>query len=103
MDKNSVIGLVLIGALLIGYSFYTNKQQQEYEKAQAEWIAAHPELAEQPAEADSTAVAAEMATIAGDTLTAEQRQQRADEALNANLGDDLYAASEVPMQLVSKL
>jgi hypothetical protein len=43
MDKNSVIGLVLIGALLIGYSFYTNKQQQEYEKAQAEWIAAHPE------------------------------------------------------------
>ncbi len=92
MDKNSVIGLVLIGALLIGYSFYTNKQQQEYEKAQAEWIAAHPELAEQPAEADSTAVAAEMATIAGDTLTAEQRQQRADEALNANLGDDLYAA-----------
>ena len=91
MDKNSVIGLVLIGALLIGYSFYTNKQQQEYEKAQAEWIAAHPELAEQPAEADSTVVA-EMATIAGDTLTAEQRQQRTDEALNANLGDDLYAA-----------
>ena len=78
MDKNSVIGLVLIGALLVGYSFYTNKQQQEYEKAQAEWIASHPELAEQPAEADSTAVAAEMATIAGDTLTAEQRQQSAD-------------------------
>ena len=92
MDKNSIIGLVLVGALLIGYSFYSNKQQQDYQKAQAEWLAAHPELAEPTADADTTAVAAEMATIAGDTLTAEQRQQRADEALNANLGNDLYAA-----------
>ncbi|MBQ2414283.1 MAG: membrane protein insertase YidC [Rikenellaceae bacterium] len=92
MDKNSVIGLVLIGALLVGYSFYTNKQQQEYEKAQAEWIAAHPELAEPTEVVDTTAVVAETATIAGDTLTAEQRQQRADEALNANLGNDLFAA-----------
>ena len=75
MDKNSVIGLVLIGALLVGYSFYTNKQQQEYEKAQAEWIAAHPELAEPTEVVDTTAVVAETATIAGDTLTAEQRQQ----------------------------
>lgn len=89
MDRNSIIGLVLIGAILIGYSFFTNKQQQEYQKAQAEWVAAHPELQEQPA--DSTVVA-ETATIEGDTLTAEQRQQRADEALNANLGNDLYAA-----------
>ena len=91
MDKNSIIGLVLIGAILIGYSFYTNKQQQEYQKAQAEWVEAHPELQTSSVEADSTAVV-EMASIAGDTLTAEQRQQRADEALNANLGNDLYAA-----------
>jgi hypothetical protein len=38
MDKNSIIGLVLVGALLIGYSFYSNKQQQDYQKAQAEWL-----------------------------------------------------------------
>ena len=45
MDKNSIIGLVLVGALLIGYSFYSNKQQQDYQKAQASF---HKRYIEKP-------------------------------------------------------
>ena len=43
MNKNSIIGLIIIGAVLIGYSIYSSKQQEKYRKEQAEWLAAHPE------------------------------------------------------------
>ncbi len=91
MDKKSIIGLVLIGCLLVGYSLYTSRQQEKYREAQAEWLAAHPELIEQQTEpADSLADAPP--ALETDTLTDEQRRAFADAALNANLGDDLYAA-----------
>ena len=35
MDKNSVIGLVLMGLLLFGFIFYQNKQAQKYQAQQA--------------------------------------------------------------------
>lgn len=54
MDKNSVIGLVLIGAILFGFSWYGQKQQTEVikEKARIDSIAAAnaPKIVEPAAE-----------------------------------------------------
>lgn len=36
MDRNSVIGLLLIGAILIGFSIFNKPSQEEYEQAQKE-------------------------------------------------------------------
>lgn len=102
MNKNSIIGLIIIGAVLIGYSIYSSKQQEKYRKEQAEWLAAHPELTA-PADtlatvaADSNAVA----TITADTLTPEQHRQIAEEALRSNLGDMLYAARNAEEQTLT--
>ncbi len=35
MDKKSIIGLVIIGAILIGFSYYNNRQMEKYQKEQA--------------------------------------------------------------------
>lgn len=35
MDKKSIIGLVLIGAILIGFSYFNSRQTAEYQKVQA--------------------------------------------------------------------
>ena len=38
MDKNTIIGFILIAAVLIGFSIY-NKPSEEEIKAQEEWVA----------------------------------------------------------------
>ncbi|WP_320053481.1 membrane protein insertase YidC [uncultured Acetobacteroides sp.] len=35
MDKKSIIGLVLVGVILIGFSYYNNRQMSKYQKEQA--------------------------------------------------------------------
>ena len=34
MNKNTVIGIVLIGAILVGFGVYTSKEQKKIEAAQ---------------------------------------------------------------------
>ena len=36
MDRNSVIGLLLIGAILVGFSIWNSPSEEEYEQAKKE-------------------------------------------------------------------
>jgi len=80
MDKNSVIGFILIGAILVGFTVFQNKkakeayelQMQQDSIALAQQIAALPEVASaQDAELPAVAQAAQsVAKIYSDTLLA---------------------------------
>ena len=65
MDKNSIIGFVLIGAILLGFTFYSSKQQQKQQawRAYQDSIAQAEQLIQM--KADSAAYAE---LHAGDTL-----------------------------------
>ena len=75
MDKKTIIGIVLMGAIFIGYVMYSSKQQAKYqeymEQVQAEQV---------KAEAEQAALAAEQAAIAADSTAmaaaAEQAANR---------------------------
>ena len=75
MDKKTIIGIVLMGAIFIGYVMYSSKQQAKYqeymEQVQAEQV---------EAEAEQAALAAEQAAIAADSTAmaaaAEQAANR---------------------------
>ena len=75
MDKKTIIGIVLMGAIFIGYVMYSSKQQAKYqeymEQVQAEQV---------QAEAEQAALAAEQAAIAADSTAmaaaAEQAANR---------------------------
>ena len=75
MDKKTIIGIVLMGAIFIGYVMYSSKQQAKYqeymEQVQAEQV---------KAEDEQTALAAEQAAIAADSTAmaaaAEQAANR---------------------------
>ena len=75
MDKKTIIGIVLMGAIFIGYVMYSSKQQAKYqeymEQVQAEQV---------KAEAEQAALAAEQAVIAADSTAmaaaAEQAANR---------------------------
>ena len=69
MDKKTIIGIVLMGAIFIGYVMYSSKQQAEYqeymEQVQAEEIQkAEAEQAEQAAQAAQAAIPADSAAMA---------------------------------------
>ncbi len=74
MDKNSIIGFVLIGLLLFGFTFWQSKQYQKQAAIQAEQAAEQARLdsiyyAEHKAELDSIAAL----QAAADTLGAVLR------------------------------
>ncbi len=85
MDKKSIIGLVLIGLIMFGYTWYTGKQAAKYqaERAVQDSIA----LAEANVE---LAKAADQIFEQADSLA----QQTKKEALKAGLGESLFAAKE---------
>lgn len=37
MDKNSIIGFILMALVLFGFTFYQNRQAQQYAQAQKEY------------------------------------------------------------------
>ena len=85
MDKKSIIGLVLIGAIMFGYTWYSGKQAAKYQAERAvqdsiAFVEAQRELAS-----------------AADQLfeQADQNKQQAEEEnLRNNIGDQLFAAVE---------
>ena len=85
MDKKSIIGLVLIGLIMFGYTWYTGKQAAKYqaERAVQDSIA----LAEANVE---LAKAADQIFEQADSLA----QQTKKEALKAGLGESLFAATD---------
>lgn len=92
MDRNTVTGLIIVAAILFGFSWYTNNQNKKYqaEKLLADSIArAEGRLVEpaiEPFAADSAQAAAGSAAIeAGSTPTA-------DSVRRARLGEYLFDA-----------
>lgn len=85
MDKKSIIGLVLIGAIMFGYTWYSGKQAAKYQAERAvqdsiAFVEAQRELAS-----------------AADQLfeQADQNKQQAEEEnLRNNIGDQLFAAQK---------
>ena len=76
MDKNSIIGFVLIGLLLFGFTFWQSKQYEKQAALQAEQAAEQARLdsiyyAEHKAELDSIAALKALADSAGVALPAE--------------------------------
>jgi YidC/Oxa1 family membrane protein insertase len=80
MDKNTITGLLLIGALIIGYSIYTRPSKEDAEKYRREQdsIALVKQNAEKAAreQASATPAGAPADSISGDSAAAAARQQQ---------------------------
>ena len=90
MDKKSIIGLVLIGLIMFGYTWYSGKQAAKY---QAERV-----------KQDSVAFVEaqrELAAAASQTIgQADQNKKLSEEEiLRANIGEELYAAQTTETQI----
>ena len=95
MDKNTIIGIVLMIAVFVGFSFYQSNEMEQQQK-----IAREKARQEQLAQAQRAAEV-EAARMAEEAMTPEEREYRdslaAAEKMNAELyrhGATLYAARE---------
>ena len=86
MDKRSIIGLVLIGAILFGFTWYSGRKQQEYDKQKA--AADSVRLVNDIERLNSEVVAAY--DEAADPLNADAGQEA---QVEQHYGTDLYNAS----------
>ena len=101
MDKKTLIGLIVVGLLFVGFMIYNGKQQEEYQEKMAAWQAEQDSIAAAHAPvlpfaaADSTGVAgltgAELAS--GEALPVAGEAQEA-YSMEAILGAELAAAAE---------
>lgn len=88
MDRNSIVGLVLIGAILFGFSLYSNRQNKAILEEQARLDSINrANYIEQLVEEVQTDMARQNLPEA-DTLGRDRFQQQ----LAASLGETLYAA-----------
>ncbi len=100
MDKKSIIGIVVVGLLFLGFVYLNGREQKRYEAEMAEWQAYQDSVnaAQRPAvPADSAAlsVAAENAGDASATVTiAASASAEAKTRLEALVGASLAAAAE---------
>lgn len=90
MDKKSIIGLVLIGLIMFGYTWYSGKQAAKYQAERVKqdsvaFVEAQRELAE----------AATQTIEQADQTTQTQSQE---DILRANIGNELYAAQTAETQ-----
>ncbi len=74
MDKNSIIGFVLIAAIFIGFSFYQSNANRKYaaEMAQADSVALAQQAEMNIAEYEARKAAAEAALQSGEAVSATQ-------------------------------
>ncbi len=96
MDRKSLIGFIVIGVILFGFSWYNANQQSEYseQKAQADSLAAVQQIELMESQPQPIAVGADSLSFAGMDTTATA----ANEA-QSRLGGMLYAASQGSDQL----
>ncbi len=90
MDKKSIIGIVVVALLFLGFAYINGRQQEEYQEKMAVWQAYQDSIAasarpERPVAADSAA----MAGADSAALTAAEALQARQTAL---LGEELAAA-----------
>ena len=96
MDKRSIIGIVLVGAIFIGFTLYSSHQQRRYQEELAAYEAAHPEP-QQPAETLRNAAAA-VSESAAETGTPDSIRLARETAV---LGERLAAAKNAEPQLIA--
>lgn len=105
MDRNSIIGLVLIAAIIIGYMFVSTPSAEEQQKIKAQQDsiarvqeAAKNKAAQQPAQVAATAPAD---SLVPDSLLAAQRKQQFGVFSNATLGKNETITLENDLMKVS--
>ena len=92
MDKKSIIGIVVVGVLFVGFVYFNGKEQKRYQTEMAEWQAYQDSVA--------AAQAAQVAPVAAadSTELAAPRPAAADSPASARLetvvGASLAAAAE---------
>ncbi|MBR2429247.1 MAG: membrane protein insertase YidC [Alistipes sp.] len=89
MDKKTIIGLVLMVAVFVGYSFYMSNEQEKVAEKQRAYDAKKRELAEQRAAAEASYKQQQ------EQLTEEQKAQRKAQAEAEAFNAELYRHGEV--------
>ncbi|MCQ2159157.1 MAG: membrane protein insertase YidC, partial [Bacteroidales bacterium] len=84
MDKNSVIGFILMALVLFGFTFYQNRQAQQYAEAQKEYQEKQDSILLARMEEDSLSVAAGQAVSDDVPVSAEKASIYKDGSLNAH-------------------
>ncbi len=90
MDKKTIIGVVLMSLIFIGYVMYNSKQQAEYQEYMAQVQAQEQALAE----AEAAKAAAELAAQPADTTSLVQAADVEKQREVAMFGESLIAARE---------
>ncbi len=92
MDKKSIIGIIVVGLLFVGFVYLNGKEQQKYQAELAEWQARQDSLAaaQRPAGAVDTAavaVAAASASSAANLAAAPAAPERPADLVGVALAD----------------
>ncbi len=90
MDKKSIIGIIVVGLLFVGFVYLNGKEQQKYQAELAEWQARQDSLAaaQRPADAvDTAAVATAPASSAANLAAAPAAPERPADLVGVALAD----------------
>ena len=88
MDKKTIIGLLLMVAVFVGFSFYQNYEMEKYEEYRRE------KIAEQQREAATKATEEEAARMLEEAMSEEERHIRDSVEQARKLNAELYAYGE---------
>lgn len=105
MDKKSILGIVVVAVLFLGFAYFNTKQQEKYQQEMAEWQAYQDSVAQASrpavpaADAASNAAAAAPGEVTAeapgaDTEVADAARRRQVEALGEYLTDAREAEAE---------
>ena len=105
MDKKSILGIVVVAVLFLGFAYFNTKQQEKYQQEMAEWQAYQDSVAQASRPAVPAADAAANAAAAApgevtaeapgaDTEVADAARRRQVEALGEYLTDAREAEAE---------
>ncbi|WP_295961709.1 membrane protein insertase YidC [uncultured Alistipes sp.] len=105
MDKKSILGIVVVAVLFLGFAYFNTKQQEKYQQEMAEWQAYQDSVAQASRPAVPAADAASNATAAApgevtaeapgaDAEVADAARRRQVEALGEYLTDAREAEAE---------
>ncbi len=104
MDKKTIVGLILMGAIFVGFVLYNNKQAEKYNEWRREQ---QIEQQKQAAEAEAERLA-QAASEAQDTRSEEEKaaeraaaEERARQAEIAAVGEAVFAAAEAEAETVT--
>ncbi len=92
MDKKSIIGIVVVGVLFVGFVYFNGKEQKRYQTEMAEWQAYQDSVAAAQAAQVAPVVAADSTEVAAPRPVADDSPASA--RLETVVGASLAAAAE---------